>query len=355
MLKRLACLIVWFVAFPVAAAPADPPAGLIRTQQGKLQGEGKGEAKTAPDREREAEAMISAVVRVKMKAIDNARSNVTLGRTREGSGVVIDDLGHIVTIGYIVIEADSIEVVTQANKTVPARLVGYDHATGFGLLRATLPLDVTPMPLGDAGALALREPVMVLPHGGRNSASFAYVVSKRKFTASWEYSLETAIFTSPPTMQWAGAALVNREGKLVGIGSLLVRDTVEPGTPLPGNMFVPIDILKPILPALIEKGRRAAPPQPWLGMAADEVSGRLFVSRVSPESPAEKAGVKPGDIIIGVGADAVQSLEALYRKIWALGPAGVEVPLRVLQGADMRDIKVKSIDRFDYFREKPML
>ena len=345
-------LTVVFPGLPAGAAPAaGPPEGALKTQRGKLQGE----RQSAPDRDREAEAMLSAVVRVRMKAIGDARSNATLGRTREGSGVVIDDRGHIVTIGYIVIEADSIEIVTHDHKTVPARLVGYDHATGFGLLRAGLPLQVTPMPLGDAGALALREAVMVLPHGGRDSASIAYVVAKRKFTANWEYSLETAIFTSPPTMQWAGAALVSREGKLVGIGSLLVRDTVEPGTPLAGNMFVPIDLLKPILPALIERGRRAAPPQPWLGMATDEVSGRLFVSRVSPDGPADKAGVKRGDIIVGVGADPVQTLDALYAKIWALGAAGVEVPLKVLQGAEVRDITLKSIDRFEYFREKPML
>jgi len=297
--------------------------------------------------------MLAAVVRVRMKAIPDARSNANLGQTREGTGVVIDGRGHIVTIGYIVIEADSIEVTTQDNKTVPATLVGYDHASGFGLLRPGVPLGVKPMPLGQAADLAVREPVMVLPAGGREAASLAYVVAKRKFTGSWEYLLDTAIFTAPPTLQWAGAALVSREGKLVGIGSLLVRDVLEGESQVPGNMFVPIELLKPILADLIEKGRRNGPARPWLGLATEEVQGHLFVTRVSPEGPAEKAGVRGGDIVLGVGADTVKSHEELYRKIWGLGAAGIDVPLKVLQGADVREFKIRSIDRFQYFKEKP--
>src|SRR6267378_1592014 len=301
----------------------------------------------------DAEDVLAAVVRIKMTAIANARSNATLGASREGTGVVIDDRGHIVTIGYIVIEADSIEITTQDDRTVPATLVGYDHASGLGLLRPSARLGVKPMPMGQAADVAQREPVMVLPAGGREAATLAYVVAKRKFAASWEYLLDTAIFTSPPTMQWAGAALVSREGKLVGIGSLFVRETLD-GAQAPGNMFVPIDLLKPILADLIEKGRRSGPARPWLGLATEELHGHLLVTRVSPEGPADKAGVKNGDIVVGVGADAVKSHEELYRRVWGLGAAGVEVPLKILQGADLRELRVRSIDRFQYFREKPV-
>lgn len=300
----------------------------------------------------EAEEMLGAVVRVKMKAIPNARSNRNLGENREGTGVVIDNRGHIVTIGYIVIEADSIEVTTQNDKTVPATLVGYDHASGFGLLRSGAPLGVKPMPLGQAADLAVREPVMILPAGGREMASLAYVTSMRKFAASWEYLLESAIFTAPATHQWAGAALVSRDGKLVGIGSLLVRETID-GSQVPGNMFVPIDLLRPILADLIAKGRRKEPPRPWMGLATEELHGHLFVTRVSPEGPADKAGIKNGDIVVGVGGDPVTNHEELYRKVWGLGAAGIDVPLKILQGVDMRELKVRSIDRFQYFKEKP--
>jgi S1-C subfamily serine protease len=305
--------------------------------------------------EKQAEALLASVVRVKSRALPDARSNATLGSLREGSGVIIDDKGHILTIGYLVIEADAIEVTTAEGKTSPATLAGYDHASGFGLLRAALPLGAKPIDLGASAELALREPVMVAPHGGRESVNLAYVMSKRQFAGSWEYLLDSAIFISPPTLSWAGSALISREGKLVGIGSLLVRDSEEVGTPLPGNMFVPIDLLKPILADLIEQGRVSGPPRPWLGMATEELQGRLFVTRVSPEAPADKAGVKRGDIVVGVGADAVTTHAELYQKVWALGPAGTEIPLKVLKGASVEEIKVRSIDRTGYFRVKPTL
>jgi serine protease Do len=305
--------------------------------------------------EKQADELLGSVVRVKARALPDARSNATLGASREGSGVIIDDRGHILTIGYLVIEADTIEVTTAEGKTSPATLAAYDHATGFALLRAVLPLAAKPIDLGASAELALREPVMVAPHGGRESVNLAYVVSKRQFAGSWEYLLDSAIFISPPTLAWAGSALISRDGKLVGIGSLLVRDSEEEGTQLPGNMFVPIDLLKPILADLIDKGRVSGPPRPWLGMATEELHGRLFVTRVSPEAPADKAGVRRGDIVVGVGADAVTTHVELYRKIWSLGPAGTEVPLTVLQGASVKEIKVRSIDRTEYFRAKPTL
>ncbi len=315
-------------------------------------------AQGTPDKqisEQQAEEVLRSVVKVKMRALAQARSNASLGSRREGSGVVIDARGHILTIGYLVIEADAIEVSTADGKTSPATLVGYDHATGFGLLRAALPLGAHGVDLGASAELKLSEPVMVAPYGGRAAISLAYVVSKRQFAGSWEYLLEGAIFTSPPTLAWAGSALINHVGKLVGIGSLLVRDSIETGVPLPGNMFVPIDLVKPILSDLIDKGRASGLPRPWLGMATEEVQGRLFVARVSSEGPAERAGIKQGDIIVAVGAEAVATHGQLYRKLWSFGPAGVEVPLKVLQGANVKEIKVRSIDRTAYFRVKPTL
>jgi S1-C subfamily serine protease len=297
---------------------------------------------------------LSSVVRVKMKAVQDARSNATLGQTREGSGIVIEP-GYVLTIGYLVIEPDAIEVTTVNDRTLPATLAGYDHATGFGLLRVQGDLGVKPLALGDSAALGVRDPVIIVPHGGRDAASLAYVMSKRQFTGSWEYLLESAIFTAPPTMTWAGAALVNRELRLVGVGSLLVRDTVEPGTPQPGNMFVPTDLLKPILAELKANGKTAGPQRPWLGVNTEEVQGRLLVSRVSPEGPAARAGLRQGDVIVGVAGAPVKTHVDLYRKLWSLGAAGVEVPLRVSNGTDVRDVRVKSIDRFEYFKSKQAL
>ncbi len=316
-------------------------------------------AAQSPSHERRVEQqgadLVGAVVRVRARALDDARSNATLGRMREGSGVVIDGEGHVLTIGYLVIEPDAIEITTAANRTVPAVLVGYDHATGFGLLKAQAPLDVKPLVLGDSAALAVQDPVMVVPAFGRESASMAQVVSKRPFTGSWEYLLEMALFTAPHNPVWSGAALVNRKLELVGIGSLQVADATGEGVLAPGNMFVPIDLVKPILADLKTKGRAAGAQRPWLGMSTEEVRGRLVVTRVSPEGPADLAGVKQGDVVVAVGGDGVKTLADLYRRMWSMGNAGVDVPLTIATAGATREVRVRSIDRFDYFKAKKPL
>jgi S1-C subfamily serine protease len=298
-----------------------------------------------------AEELLSAVVQVKSRILPNARSLATLGPQRQGSGVLVRE-GYVLTIGYLVIEAEAIEVAGADGKVVPATLAAYDHATGFGLLKLIGPLAGRPLPLGDSTALAEREPAMIARYGGREAVSLVYVVSRRPFSGSWEYQLDAAIYTYPPVENWSGAALIGAKGELLGIGSLIVGDAGGPGTQSPGNMFVPVDILKPILEDLIAKGRAPGPLRPWLGLNAEELRGRLFVARVSPEGPAERAGVRGGDIVIGVGGEEVTSLADFYRKVWARGEAGVEVPLRVLQGVQVNDVAVRSIDRLQYFRQK---
>ena len=307
----------------------------------------------AQDKEKdEAAELLSGVVQVKAKILPNARSLATLGPQRQGSGALVRE-GYVLTIGYLVIEAESIEVTGADGKSVPATLAGYDHASGFGLLKLIGPLAGKPLTLGNSAALEERAPAMIASFGGRDGVSLVYVVSRRPFSGSWEYQLDSAIYTYPPVQNWSGAALVGAKGELLGIGSLVVGDAGGPGTQSPGNMFVPTDLLKPIFEDLIAKGRAAGPLRPWLGLNAEEMRGRLFVARVSPEGPAERAGLKSGDIVIGVGADEVTSLAELYRKVWGRGEAGVEVPLRVLQGMQVKEIKVRSIDRLQYFRQKP--
>ena len=302
-------------------------------------------------RKADAEELLSAVVQVKAKILPNARSLATLGPQRQGTGVLVRE-GYVLTIGYLVIEAEAIEVAGADGKVVPATLAGYDHASGFGLLKLIGPLAGRPLPLGDSTALADREPAMVASYGGREGVSVVHVVSRRPFSGSWEYHLESAIFTYPPVENWSGAALIGTKGELLGIGSLIVADAGGAGTQSPGNLFVPIDLLKPIMEDLIAKGRAPGPLRPWLGLNAEELRGRLFVVRVSPEGPADRAGVKGGDIVIGVGGEEVGSLAEFYRKVWSRGEAGIEVPLRVLQGMQVKDVSVRSIDRLQYFRQK---
>jgi S1-C subfamily serine protease len=295
------------------------------------------------------EETLSAVVSVSAKIQPGARSAATLGTQRQGSGALIRN-EYVLTIGYLVMEAEAIEITAGSGRRVPATLAAFDHASGFGLLKLVAPLGGTPLPLGDSAALAEREPAMVVNSHGREGVSIVYVVSRRPFSGSWEYMLDSAIFTYPPVRDWSGAPLIGTKGELLGIGSLIVPDAGGPGTQSPGNMFVPIDLLKPILSDLMAKGKRSTPPRPWLGVNADELRGRLFISRLSPQGPGERAGLQADDIVLAVGADEVRTLAEFYRKVWSRGVAGVDVPLKVLRGTQIREVTVRSIDRMQYFR-----
>ncbi len=299
----------------------------------------------------DAQALFGAIVKVTAHAVPGARSAASLGDEREGSGIVIGEHGLILTIGYLIVEAEDVSIVDSKGRTLAAQVVGYDHATGFGLLRTITPLDVAPVTLGDSAKVADRAPVMIASSGD-DRVSFAYIVSKRAFSGSWEYALDQALYTSPPTLDWSGAGLFDRDGKLLGVGSLIVREATEEEPKVPGNMFVPIDLLKPILSDLLKAGRRAGPARPWLGIATEEAQGRVVVTRVSPDGPADRAGVMPGDIILGVAGEAVRTQPDFYRKVWSRGGAGTQITLKLLQGVDINEVSIASIDRIEYFKPR---
>ena len=292
---------------------------------------------------------LRAVVQLRVSVPAEARSAATLGRERKGNGVVIDSAGLIVTIGYLILEASSIDVVVDGGKPVAAAAVGYDHETGFGLVRASQPLGVKPLPLGSSGRAAQRSAAIAAAHGGVDEAQPVLIVSKRRFAGYWEYMLDEAIFTSPPIAEFGGAALIDPDGRLIGIGSLFVGDAL-PEPRYPGNMFVPIDLLKPVMADLMALGRSSNAPRPWLGITTQEAHGRLFIAKVTPEGPAEKAGLRAGDIVLSIGDTPVESLPELYGAIWGLGSAGIEVPVTVLRRADKERITVKSIDRLQFLK-----
>ncbi|MBI3045300.1 MAG: serine protease [Betaproteobacteria bacterium] len=289
-----------------------------------------------------------AVVKLSIKAVANARTADNLGAEREGTGVVFGEKGLILTIGYLILEAGSILIVAGDGRVYPASVAGYDHATGFGLLRAGL--DCRPLELGSSAGVRELATVLVAAHGAAGGASRACVVSRRRFTGWWEYMIEGGIFTAPPRFEHSGAGLLDADGKLVGIGSLWVSDALEIGAAFPGNMFVPIDLLKPLLDDLLATGRGRAPARPWLGVYSEEIQGHVVVTRVLPESPAENAGLSRGDIILGVGGEAVGRQSEFYKRLWSSGEAGSSVVLHVLHKRTVRQLTVQTMDRMAFLR-----
>ena len=320
---RIALALLFSATLACAAHAADPP-------------------------EADLDRALGAVVKLRAEVPADARSARTLGAEREGNGVAIDGDGLVLTIGYLILEAMAVSVVDASGKLFAADVVAYDYDTGFGLVRA-IGLKAPPIRLGDSAAAKERAPVLIAAHGGREQALAALVVSRREFAGYWEYLLDEAIFTAPPHPNWSGAALIGADGRLLGVGSLLVRDAGPDAEPLAGNMFVPIDLLKPILGDLLA-GTESRPPRPWLGLYTAEAAGHVFVADVTPQGPAARAGLRRGDLVVALGGVAVGGQSDFYRKLWASGPAGVEVPLRVLRDGASVDLAVKSIDRASFIR-----
>ncbi len=300
----------------------------------------------------------AAVVGIKVTAVKEARSARTLGLNRSGSGVVIGSDGLILTIGYLMLEAEQIEITTSAGKTLPAVAVAYDQATGFGLLKPLLPLrGVAPVALGSLQDVNPGEPLMAATgataDGDDGGASLTQLVSKRAFSGTWEYHLDTALFTSPPVSSaskggvgnHSGAPLFNHKGELMGIGSLFVLDALGDNKRNPGNMFVPIDLLKPILAEMQQSGSSKQSNRPWLGLTSSDQGGSVRVVRVAEGSPADDAGLAPGVVVQAVDGAPVTTLEAFYKKLWAHEAQDDPVKLTVRDSEGVKIIDIKPQNR----------
>ena len=299
------------------------------------------------------EAALDAVLLLRAEIPDDAFTAGILGTERAGNGVVIRDDGLVLTIGYLITEAESIWLTTNRGTVVQGHALAYDQRTGFGLVMPLGRLGVRPLERGKPKAADVDSPVIVIGQGGRAHALKAKLVAKREFAGYWEYVLDEALFTAPAHPQWGGAALLGEDGRLLGIGSLLVQEAVG-GKSVDGNMFVPIDLLDAVLEPMLTSGRAPGPPRPWLGLYATELEGHLVVGGLAAGGPAERAGVKLGDLILEVAGERVSGLAALFRRLWAVGPAGSEIVLTVSRRGTTSTIQVRSADRSDFLK-KPRL
>jgi len=290
------------------------------------------------------EAALSSLVGLRAIVPADAFTAETLGTERSGNGVLIRD-GVVLTIGYLITEAETIWLHLADGRAVPGHVLAYDQETGFGVVQALARLDLPALPLGQSKATKVGDPVVVAGHGGRKHSVVARIAAKQEFAGNWEYVLDEAIFTAPAHPFWGGTAMIGRAGELLGIGSLQVQQVRESGTPEPLNMIVPIDILKPILEDLLTLGRPNRPPRPWLGLNATEIDDKIVIARVSNGGPARRANLRTGDIVLAVADREVSDLAAFFRRVWSLGKAGVEVPLTIYRDGRTFEARVTSGDR----------
>src|SRR3954463_4195505 len=283
------------------------------------------------------DAALDSVVLLRAEIPEDAFTAPLLGTERIGNGVVIRDDGLVLTIGYLITEASTIWLTTNKGVVCGGFPVAYDQTTGFGLVQPLGKLGVDAISRGSASTCRVGENVVVASHGGRAHSLKATIFAKREFAGYWEYVLDEAMFTAPAHPQWGGAALMRAAGKLVVIGSLLVQEKIDAGT-IQGNMIVPIDLLAPILDEMVKLGRPNRPPRPWLGLYATEAGPRLVVAGLASGAPAEKAGLRVGDVLMEVAGTKPSSLADLFRRIWACGPAGAEVKLKILRETATREV-----------------
>lgn len=294
----------------------------------------------------DVDAALSAVVQLHAEIPADGYTAPFLGTERNGNGVIIDDSGLILTIGYLIVEAMAIAVGTAEGRMVAAEVVAYDYDSGFGLLRALEPMEAPPLAMGCSADLAVGNGVLVADHGGREGAIGARVVSKREFAGYWEYMLDEAIFTAPAHPNWGGAALIGHDGKLLGVGSLHVEDAAGGQDSRSGNMFVPIDLLTPILEEMLSSGRTAASHRPWMGLFTAEAGGQVEVIGLAQDGPAERSGLRAGDVIVKVNGETIASMADLYRKAWSTGSAGVDIAMTVLRDTYAFELVLQSEDRY---------
>ncbi|MFV0298463.1 MAG: S1C family serine protease [Hyphomicrobiaceae bacterium] len=293
---------------------------------------------------------LSSVVGIKSIIPSDAYTADTLGTERIGHGVLIGDSGVAVTIGYLVTEAETVWLTLANGNTVPGHVIGFDQETGFGLVQALARIDLPSLRLGDSSAVEVGDPVLLAGHGGRDSAVEATVVARQEFAGYWEYVLDQAIFTAPSHPHWGGTAMIGEDGTLLGIGSLQVQQVMKAGEAEDINMIVPINLLKPILDEMLLHGGADRPARPWLGLYATEAGNRIAIAGIAPRGPARRADVRSGDIVLSVDGLEVTDLASFFRRIWSLGNAGVEVPMRIHRNGRTLDLSVRSADRRQFLK-----
>jgi len=309
---------------------------------------------TTEDLTFDLKAALRAIYLIRTRAPEDGFTVQSLGSERTGHAVLIDERGFLLTIGYLVVEAESVWLVDADGAAVEGHVIGADTETGFGLVQMLGRPNNAPLKIGTATDLNVGDLAILAGFGGCGQSISVEVVGRREVAGYWEYLLDNAIFTSPPHLFWGGSALIGMDGTLKGIGSLFVQESeasYEDGEPREGNMIVPIDLIHGVKDELMKHGQRLSPARPWLGMFSAESSGKVVVAGLWDGGPADKAGLEAGDLILEIAGQPVEYMAKMYKTIWGLGPAGTTVPMTLFRDKRIIEVEVESANRSDYYKK----
>ena len=344
LVNLLSLTLFTFMAFPVAADPLLRPSELHSPIETESKLPSSGAALADP-----MELVMRSVVRVDAVVPQEARTATTYGRERSGTGVVLDSNGLILTVGYIVAEANSVIVTFSDGEKVASEIVAYDHASGVALLRANKSVATKPLKLAKSDAGKKDQPALIIPFNGEEATRAVKIGKVKKFTSGWEYVMDDAIHTYPPSTDFAGSALLSQKGELLGIGALVTIDIdIDPKVRVPGNVFIPIASVKENLGDLLTKGRSRESIRPWIGLHLKETKEGIKVSAVEDDSPAARSGIEAGDTIVAVEQRRLKSLTNFYKRVWTEHEPGDKIHLLVVRDDHYSNVPVETVDLYNW-------
>jgi len=290
-------------------------------------------------------AILPTTVDLRVSVPENHPSARNLGSERTGSGTIVDPDGYILTVHYITSGADSITVTLADGEQFPGKLAGQDHETGLALVKIAA-RDLPFMRAAPPGELSIGQAAFIVASSGETGRriSGGYVTSVEAYDGHWEFMLEKTIRLTAFNPGFGGGTLADFKGRMLGVVSLNLNDIGK------FSLAIPIDYYVQIQQELKAHGRvQSRPRRPWLGFYPQPLAGHIVVAGVVPGGPAEKSGLKEGDIIVGIEKKDIRSRPELYREMWKKKPGEV-ISFRILREEEALNLEVISGDRWDFYR-----
>jgi S1-C subfamily serine protease len=290
--------------------------------------------------------LTECVVNIQTTVARDHRSVPILGTERMGSGVVVDPAGLILTVNYVVMGGQTVQVSFLRGRRVRAEIVAQDFEIGLALLRIKRQ-GLTAATLRVEGELERGEPVVAVASTGAQERRVAggLVTYLGEFEAHWEYLLERGIVSNAANPGFGGGGLFTLTARLAGIVSLNLNELIR------NSLSIPVEHYREHERELLRYGRVVSRPRrAWLGVFAHVVEEGIVVAAVVPEGPGDRGGLREGDLIVSLNAEKLESRRDLYVSLWRHGP-GEPLTFEVMRDSSLRRVLVTSGDRAEFFRQ----